>query len=169
MTTFETLAFYRGVSSKYPTDRPSILTPRRDRKPKNSSEAFHTASDAWFDMRFGIRYRSQGLFLTSNINSAANHAATSAHIMRVVPLSSYRYCWSRTISDLLYTATQLESPSKEQIEKHLHEANYLESDLEGAHKLGNEVMLYCDRYMAIPIGQLGIAQSQVERTIILPS
>src|SRR5690242_373049 len=102
MSTFEDLSFYRGVSTRYRTDRPSVIIPRRDRRPRNSSVDFHEVADRWFARRFGIAYRSRGVFLTSGIVSATAYAATAAHVMRIVPISAYRYCWSPKISDLLF-------------------------------------------------------------------
>ncbi len=169
MSTFETLSFYRGVSDKYPTDRPSILMPRRDRSPKHSSVAFHEIADRWFKRRFGVAYRSQGLCITSRQMSASTYAKTQAHVMRVVPLSDYRYCWSPSVSDLLFAATRMAVSSAEAIEDYLDSVQYREVGLDEAHDVGHEVMLYCERYIAIPIGLLGVLPTSSPQSVVLLS
>ena len=168
MSTFEILAFYRGVSATYPTDRPLLLKPRRDRRPKNSSSIFHDVADRWFNTHFGIAYRSHGLFLTSRPMSASTYAETPAHVMRVVPVSVYRYCWSPEVSDLLFAATRLATSSAETIEAYLDSAKYMEMGLQEAHKAGHEVMLYCEQYIAIPVGLLDLTRGTNTPSIILP-
>lgn len=168
MSTFESLAFYRGVSVKYPTDRPSIITPRRDRRPKNTSKDFHDVADDWFKSRFGIAYRSCGLFVTSKLLSATTYAATPDHVIRVIPLSGYRYCWSPTVTDLLYVANKMATSSAETIESYLDSVGYREVDLEDAHTAGHEVMLYCEQYVSIPVHLLGKTNEPNISHIILP-
>lgn len=169
MSSFESLVFYRGVSSSYAVDRPSILEPRRDRRPKNSSIDFHTAADNWFLKRFGIAYRSQGLFLCARMLTAHAYAASPAHVMRIVPLSAYRYCWSPTISDLLFAATKLASAETSEVEKHLDSAGYREEGLADAYAAGHEVMLHCERYIAIPVRLLPDEAVGKPQRIILTS
>jgi hypothetical protein len=154
MGTFESLPFFRGVSDRYPIDKPLVLTPRRDRRPRNSSGVFHRVADSWFKSRFGVYYRSQGLFVTSQRLSASTYGATADHVVRVVPLSSYRYCWSPIVSDLLFAATRLATAETTEIERYLHDACYRESGLDEAHVKGHEVMLYCERYVGIPVALL---------------
>lgn len=169
MSTFEVLPFYRGVSQKYPSDRPSLLTPRHDRRPKNSSIAFHEIADRWFERRFGVRYRSQGVFITSGLLSATTYAASPAHVMRVVPLSDYRFCWSPRVSDLLFGANKFDKSSTDEIEVYLDSADYRDHGLQEAHDAGHEVMLHCERYIAIPVPLLGITVPSELPSIILPS
>ncbi|MDG2518290.1 hypothetical protein [Lysobacter soli] len=169
MSTFETLPFYRGVSDRYPADRPSIHTPRLDRRPRNSAAFFHTTADEWFHKKFGIRYRSQGLLLTSRFLSASTYAGPSGRVMRILPLSHYRFCWSPNVSDLLFTANQLAEETSERIGEHLDSLNFVESDLIGAHECGHEVMLHCDRYVAIPTNLLDLPSDQDKPRILLPA
>lgn len=129
---------------------------------------FHEVSDRWFESHFGVAYRSHGLFLTSGLISASSHAATPDHVMRIIPLTSYRYCWSPAISDLLFAATKLAASPREEIEAYLDSMQYREVDLEDAHKTGHEVMLYCEQYISIPVGLLGVTVDPNARSIILP-
>jgi hypothetical protein len=153
-SSFESLSFYRGTSAKYPEKIPSVIKPRNDRRPKNSSIRFHEIADTWFEKNFGIRYRSQGVFLTSSKLTAAAYAETPSHVMRVVPISEYRFCWSPSVSDLLFGAKRLENAESNEIQSYLDSMNYREYDLKDAHEKSCEVMLYCKEYVCIPIGLL---------------
>jgi hypothetical protein len=169
MSTFEIFPFYRGFSAKYVTDRPSVLTPRRDRRPKHSTTGFHEVADQWFKNRLGIAYRSQGLCLSSRPMSASTYAATSAHVMRVVPLSAYQYCWSPDVSDLLFAANRLAESPPEAVVAYLDSVQYRADGLQAAHSAGHEVMLYCEKYIAIPVGLLDVMPGPSAGSIILPS
>jgi len=151
MDSFETLTFFRGVSARYNTQHPTIHEIRRDRRPKHSSIEFHNGADEWFRSRFGILYRSQSLFLTSRKLTAQVHAATPAHVMRILPLSDYRYCWSPNSTDLLFAAEKLKGASQREIEDHLDSLGYCEDGLAEAHAAGHEVMLHCERFITIPV------------------
>jgi hypothetical protein len=82
------------------------------------------------------------------------YASSPAHVMRVVPLSEYRYCWSPRTSDLIFAAAKLESADANDIDIYLDGADYREDGLADAHISGHEVMLFCEVYVAIPVGLL---------------
>lgn len=162
MVSFESHAFYRGMKSSRPTDRPYIVVPRIDRRPRNTDEQFHKISDAWFSKSFGVAYRSHGVFLTSSKLTAVNYAKDNSndYVVRVIPLSKYKYCWSPKISDLLFASIHMRSSSQEEIESYLESLDYKESGLDDANAAGHEVMLFCERYIAIPEKMLGNVQEE---------
>lgn len=168
MNTFEALVFYRGVSANNPTDKPYIKTPRKDRKPKSSPAQFHQFADEWFLQKFGIPYRSQGLFVTSKILTASSYAATDLHIVRIIPSTTYTYCWSPKVSDLLFIAKDMANSSKSEVHQLLDEMEYCEDSLDLASQKGNEVMLFCEQFISIPIGLFNI-QKPIASKIILPA
>lgn len=151
MDSFETLIFFRGVSIRYDPQYPTVHETRRNRRPKDSSIDFHNVADRWFHSYFGVPYRSQALLLTSRQFTAQAYAATPEHIMRILPLSDYRYCWSPNAVDLLFAAKKLEGAGPREIEDHLTSLGYREDGLAEAHAAGHEVMLYCERYITIPV------------------
>lgn len=168
MKTFECLSFFRGMSEKYPTDRPFVHRVRSHRRPKDSSQNFHGIADQWFYERFGIRYRSNVVCVTSRELTALAYAATPAHVMRIVPLSEYRYCWSPNASDLLFLAKEMAQASQKEIFSALELLGYQEDGLEKASATGHEVMLHCDLYLAIPIDCLPERKVEASSRIILP-
>lgn len=162
--------FVRGVSAGYDALRPSVHQMRLDRRPKDSSLRFHEIADDWFYAKFGIRYRSQSLMTTSRVLTAQAYAASTAHVMRVLPLAEYRYCWSPNAMDLLFLAKQLVDAPKEEVVESLEKLDYRENDLHEAHLSGCEVMLHCSTYVTIPLNLLGIPAQGVfqESGILLP-
>ena len=152
MDTFETKIFYRGVSEKHLIDRPYIVTPRMNRRPKDSTDNFHNIADKWFQDKFGIPYRSCGVFVTSRRLSATLHAATPSHVVRVIPISDYRFCWSPKAVDLFFLASRFATSSANLINAKLESLGYTERDLGEAYASGHEVMIYCSSYIAIPVG-----------------
>lgn len=148
--TFETLIFLRGMSARYPTDRPSICIARQDRSPKDTSAAFHAAADRWFEETFGIRYRSAATFVSAGRITAGAYAATADHVMRVIPLGVYSYCWSPAIKDFLFLENEMQRAGDSDVWARLNHAGYRCHGLDEAHASGNEVMLSCERYVAIP-------------------
>lgn len=150
---FESLVFYRGFGARYPTNAVSVNSPRRDRRPKDSSVHFQEVADNWFLNKFGRPYRSGAIFVTSRILTATAHAHGGApeRVMRVVPLSPYSYCWSPDVSDLLFVAREYGHEPDAVIRHRLDELNYRTDDLLSAYESGHEVMLYCDSYAAFPL------------------
>jgi hypothetical protein len=152
MDSFETLAFHRGVATGEAPMTPLIVNPRKDRLPKNTPLEVHERADKWFETKFGVRYRSQAVFVTSKEFIAAAYAASPQHVVRVIPLGDYRYCWSPKVYDFL--AASIDPSNAKDIEGFLDRSGYIESDLRAAHAAGYEVMIFCERYVAIPLSLL---------------
>ncbi|WP_198120343.1 hypothetical protein [Massilia rhizosphaerae] len=167
INSFETLAFYRGISSQTSIEHPSVRNVRKDRIPRNMPQEIHDRADAWFNEKFGVRYRSQALFVTSSMFIATNYATTPENVVRVIPIGPYRYCWSKKCSDLLFFKA---SENKITIEGYLNDSDYIETDLADAFSSGNEVMLYCEQYVAIPLRLLQTKESETaakEKSVLI--
>lgn len=165
LDTFETLTFYRGLSNASSVDFPVIYDTRKNRKPRNMPPEIHARADSWFEARFGVRYRSQSLFVTSSMVVAQNYACSPDHVVRIIPLGHYKYCWSPKRSDLLFYCASAE---KLTIEEYLEQSEYVDTDLRSASFSGNEVMLYCEKYIAIPVRLLAeTKQEKPQSSIIL--
>jgi hypothetical protein len=161
---FETLAFYRGLSNGDCPTAPVIIRTRKDRKPRDLPLHIHDQADSWFNHRFGIRYRSQAVFVTGSRFIAQNYANSPRHVVRVIPLGAYRYCWSPKNSDLLFYRTKQDTIA---VEDYLESSGYAESGLRSACTSGNEVMLFCDSYIAIPVGLLDPSTVDTAKPLIL--
>lgn len=152
MHSFETLPFYRGVSNDLSLDHPSFFRTRKDRKPRDTPNHLHEAANSWFKASFGIAYRSEAVFLTPNRLTAQLYGKSPDHCVRIVPLGDYSYCWSRNCSDFLHLVK--DKPTIEQLTTRLQDAHYETNNLALAQQSGNELMLFCEAYIAIPIGLL---------------
>lgn len=150
MSSFEQFSFYRGLSDRYEIAHPTVHKTRKNRCPRDMRQDLHTAADDWFLGEFGVRYRSQSIFLISKVDIAATYSATPLHVARIVPLGGYRYCWSSQLNDLLEIC--LSNPDIDSFNSDLASAHYREDCLEEAHRLGHEVMLFCESYICIPVG-----------------
>jgi hypothetical protein len=106
--------------------------------------------------------------VTSRAFTAQTYAASAAHVVRVIPTTPYRFCWSPKISDLLFAAKEMADAAPDVVMKRLADADYQESDLEAAHAAGHEVMLFCDEYVAIPVGLLNSHPDTSAPRILLP-
>ena len=162
---FETLSFYRGFINVQKPSTPLIFATRKNRTPRDMPEDLHNYSNEWFYRRFGVYYRSQALFVTGSKFIALNYAADRGFVARIIPLGTYRYCWSPKNSDLLFLRSR---PENVTVESYLDSSEYREFDLEAARASGNEVMLYCDSYVAIPIDLLSEDRIEVTSNILLP-
>ncbi|MCG5266900.1 hypothetical protein MCL27_17915 [Acinetobacter pittii] len=153
MDIFEKEMFYRGMSNRYPVDRPYIVTPRKDRRPLNTDNRFHSIVDDWFFKKFGVYYRSQSVFLTKNKQVACTYAHNNSykHVVRVIPLTPYNYCWSSKIEDLYTISHDYALSSIEEIESKLESLEYTQLNLSNSKNFSNEIMVACSQYIAIPI------------------
>lgn len=165
MATFERLSFYRGMSQKYSLDQVSLVNTRKDRRPKDTEAAIHQVADNWFNEKFGIRFRSQSLFVTSNVGTAATYGATRQHVFRIIPLGEYSYCWSESCKDMLGLVFDCAKPVD--CLARLDNAGYRMDGLDAAYQSGHELMVFCDRYLAIPQAMLGDVNLSVNQSPII--
>lgn len=152
MHSFENLPFYRGVTNDIPLDRPSLIRTRKDRKPRDTPVQLHDAANKWFKASFNVAYRSEAVFLTPSLLTAQLYAKSPDHCVRIVPIGNYSYCWSSKCSDFMYLIK--DTPSIDLLTIRLIDANYQTANLDHAHRSGNELMLSCDNYIAVPVGLL---------------
>ena len=143
---------------------------RPDRRPMSTPLPIHEFMDNWFYEKFGIRFRSNAMFVTKSQGSARLYG----NVYIVFPIGEFKYCYSSTIDDLYATiANKIESKlsshyaplTKEKfndflsdddnlkfaldiVEKILSDSKYIDSDLE---KVSNfpEIMINCKTYLAI--------------------
>ena len=74
-----------------------MVTPRKNRKPKDTTEELHTLVDISFKKRFGWNARSEGIFCTGSIKEALDYGNT---IGIIFPVDGFKYLWSHKIRDL---------------------------------------------------------------------
>ncbi|MFJ4496618.1 hypothetical protein [Pseudomonas atacamensis] len=152
MPTFDDLVFYRGFSASHDMTQRQVHVTRKNRRARDLSPEIHASADEWFMKNFGVFYRSQSVFVTSDLNVAIAYAESPAHVGRVIPIDKYSFCWSKQLRDMmeLFIGGALAG----RVHQELDAAGYTEADLSSAHASGHEVMLFCDSYLSIPLNLL---------------
>ena len=130
---------------------------RKDRKPVDLNKRIHTVTDDWMEWKFGIRGRSQAVFVVGD--TAARNIGHYGQIYIAIPQGDFKFLWSSESADLLaYTnATDLPEridgmPDDEAgmlIRADLNRANYRAIQLPRAIKSENEIMVECDHMLLI--------------------
>ena len=69
---------------------------RKNRRPKDSTDMIHDFFDEQFDKHYGIRGRSECIFVTGDNKEAANYGPVNI----VLPIGDYNILWSPDINDL---------------------------------------------------------------------
>jgi hypothetical protein len=167
MDSFESLSFFRGVSASYGTDAPLLHTTRLDRRPRGSGKVFHEAADSWFLHRFGVSFRSQALFAASSISSVLRYASTPKHVMRVLPLSDYKFCWSPKVEDLIVAAVRFTEAPTKVVWDYLDSCDYQATALRDAHSSGHEIMVSAERFVLVPANLIGVDTSAIRPGLIV--
>lgn len=89
---------YKGVkTSGIPVDQ-TVLERKEinQRSPKDTPLHKHQLIDAMFESQFGIKFRSNSFFATSDINQAFDYGKPQY----VIPIHTFQYVWSPQIGDL---------------------------------------------------------------------
>jgi hypothetical protein len=167
MESFETVELFRGIKLSTELSTAKVFATRKNRHPRDMPLPLHHRANAWFEEKFGIKYRSEAIFVSGNRVTAHGYAGAKGVVARVLPLGPYRYCWSPSVRDL-YQSVKLASGDFE-IEDLLASADYREHGLAEASQAGVEVMLYCETYIAIPAGLLRPPSKAPAASIILKS
>lgn len=129
---------YRGFRNTH-SDM-SIIEPRVDRKPKDTSWAIHNTLNEYFKQRFGYPYRN-GIFAVSDGYTANNYGAT--HV--IFPIGALHYIWSPHIADIFEFIDDLTSNdfTDDQVMRRIERELpwYINKNLSDAIELEHEVML----------------------------
>jgi hypothetical protein len=76
-----------------------------DRRPTNTALGVHYLFDILFQQKFGVKFRSNALFVTGDLTFAAGYGTPYA----VFPKGDYKYSWSEEVRDL-FEQTEMDIP-----------------------------------------------------------
>jgi len=98
---------YRGTSLNIETIRK--VTPRSDRKPRDTKQYVHDQFDIRFSKKFGWKPRSEGVMVTSDIHMAADYANESGGGPPCIFFSTnnFKYVYSPEICDFFIMVRNL--------------------------------------------------------------
>lgn len=72
------------------------LRVNQNRTPTDSSKILHNLLNQGFNEAFGIKFRSQSIFCSSNTRVASQYGNS---VYYVIPRGDYKACWSSSITD----------------------------------------------------------------------
>ena len=133
---------------------------RKNRKPTDTTIDLHNKLDELFKKRFGWKARSEGVFCTGKLTSAASYG----HPYIMIPAGKFEFIWSPMVWDLFdelrnqelikgYTGidnpkTSFYDPKDEKhnIKLKYIIGTYINKNLRSAMRTHNEIIIKCDSY-----------------------
>lgn len=95
---------YRSVSDELGRSNWFEETVRKDRHPLDTPERVHNIIDNWFLKKFGYKYRSASLFVSTNYEMIFSFSDVTSrpttNIFYIIPKGSYKLCYSQKTKDL---------------------------------------------------------------------
>jgi hypothetical protein len=135
------------------------VTVRKDRKPRDSTPFVHGLLDTYFQKKFGVKVRSEGLFATGDKNAARLYG----QLHYVFPVGDFKFVWGEHNGEAIYdtmrwarTIENLMRVSKEEeaegvAAKVLDEITWHDDNLAKAISSGAEIALLCDSVIIVPV------------------
>jgi len=117
---------------------------RADRKPKNMAPEIHTKIDDWFQTKFGIKARSETVFVTGDFADARSYGKVYA----ILPIGEFDFVWSPNVGDLFL---MFHNEKEADVPDRLEELKYQTTDLKAAIDSYYEIMVRCKQYYAVPM------------------
>lgn len=149
--------FYRGVELPFHPDSPKayLAKTRKNRRPLDTNFRVHEIADDYFLKKYGVRFRSQGIFTLRNEDLASFYGNT----FMFFPLGKVNYIWSETQMDLgaSLLGKEFHFPSSQKLKSVIHEiidnAKYhFNEDLNlirDPQFTRNEVVVDCENYVLV--------------------
>lgn len=85
------MPLYRGINNDVVAEIYRTAYVRKDRKALDSNPAASAAVDKWFDKTYGIKPRSQGLFVVGSMDMALRYGEPCY----VFPIGEFQYVWGK--------------------------------------------------------------------------
>ena len=149
---------YRGAKPEY-EDVHQVADGVRIINRKHEKEKLYDRHDRGFDdmfvEKYGIPFRSE-LYVTGNFRAALGYGDTSI----VLPVGEFKFAWSPEVYDLIISFRKEAfnmgwrdlDKAIENNQNLLDKFKYVvDQDLPAAIKSKNEIMIYCDQYLAIEL------------------
>lgn len=154
--------FYRGTYKADWREPITPITPRTDRRPKDTNKVLHNLVDDLLEKKFGWRPRSEGIFTSSHRGMVAGYGNTFS----VWPIGDYKFVWSDEARDMFNSLRAMlklsssdmdnsntvlkalkDSGNQNKIKKLVD--SFQDTNLAAAWKSGNEVVFSCKQYYLV--------------------
>ncbi|ELV8758688.1 TPA: hypothetical protein ACOL2F_003631 [Vibrio parahaemolyticus] len=144
------MKLYRGTKKSVTSDRTLINkyldTPR---VPRDTHPAIHEQADLWFFERFGIKARSQTIFVSTCRKQAALYSGDDGSLLEIEPVGEYKLIYSAWVKDFLDHAIDgIQGEKPEDITSWLNGKHYccVSSTEDLPQGFLGEAMLFCEKY-----------------------
>ena len=152
---------YRGMMVRFSPDI-CVKYPRTSRRPMTTERKVHDLADDYFKHKFGIKFRSESIFVSRSKELAESYGDVYA----IFPLDRVDFAWSPKVEDFTYEANEFniklrdkESVSNDDFEdfqEFMDKLEYRSNDdslateyVKYTNLKKYEVMIKCDEYLAI--------------------
>lgn len=156
---------YRGAN--YPVVAQIVTPPEKRLKPRDMPVKWHEYLDEEFFKKFGWHARTEGIFCTGNWSQARSYGP----VYKIIPVDGYKFLWSMRVYDLYskfvdvrgilcaenswkpinFDAMKIPTKEINKVKNTLRNivGTYQTTDLYKGLVEGKEIMLKCDKYLAI--------------------
>lgn len=143
------MKLYRGTKTKKEDGTLKNRYLETPREPTDTNVEIHQLADSWFHNKFGIKARSQTIFVSTCQKQASIYSGEHGVIFEVEPVGDYNLIYSANVDDFLdHTFDGICGSDAHEIIDWLENKSYccvdsissLPEDFKG------EVMIYCKEY-----------------------
>ena len=155
----EKLTLYRGMNYSWAHNAGNFvkLPCPVNRQPTGTPLNIHQLCDDWFLKNFNIRYRSNAVFATSEMDRAWIYGP----IFAVFPIGQFSFCYSPKIVDLLEAWDQpqevmqrmSDDDARSLVNRTLTFGHYSNTNLPAAINSSCEVMIHCNEYYLVNVSK----------------
>ena len=131
---------------------------RKDRKPRDTNIYVHALLDAYFQKKFGVKVRSEGLFTTGDRQISTKYGQA----YYVFPVGDFKFIWgtykadpvadtlhwTRKIKDMMYV--RYKKDSEDVTQQVMDEIDWHTDDLAKAIRSGAEIAILADKAIIVP-------------------
>lgn len=153
---------YRGMRVMYAPDV-VIKYPRTSRRPLTTGQDDHEMADEYFKEKFGVPFRSSGIFVSRSKELASYYGDVYA----IFPLDRVTFAWSEQVEDFTNTireervkllgSTHINSEIDEEAFFKIMDSLHYEHDNDSLRQRyfkyrdlkKHELMIHCDEYLAV--------------------
>lgn len=136
-----------------------INSVRKDRKSLSTPDVYHQAIEGWLQGEFGVAGRTGSVFVYGE--RSAMHTEDYGQPYIIFPRGEFKFLWSPVVGDLYdvlimefgpaFKLGRTDEVSPEDITRYVKSLQYTDRDFNLALQSGNEIMIECDEYYAIPM------------------
>lgn len=134
---------------------------RKDRKSRDTDFLIHTLMDEYFDEKFGLKARTQGMFTIGDKNQASVYGMPHY----VLPVGEFKYIWgldgAKPISDTLVLSERIKSAilgeeekAKDIAKQILDQVVWKRTDLQEAMRMKAEIIIFCESVIIVPVSKI---------------